>query len=65
MDDLFLGWTMRQQKIQDFIEVLAATDDPNSPENQVDAARCVGLDWKSLTNDEIAYIEEAFANGNY
>ena len=65
MDDLFLGRTMRQQKIKDFIEVLAATDDPNSAENQVDAARCVGLDWKSLTTDEIEYIEEAFANGDY
>ena len=57
----FSAYAFHQQEIDDFIEVLAATDDPNDRANQYAAARCVGLDPNSLTSDEIKYIEREVA----
>jgi hypothetical protein len=57
----FSAYAFHQQEIEDFIEVLAATDDPNDRANQYAAARCVGLDPNSLTSDEIKYIEREVA----
>lgn len=65
MDDVFGCMYVRKQMIDDFIEVLAATDDPNDYGNQMDAARCVGINLNDLTTDEIEYIEEALNDGNY
>lgn len=57
----FSAYAFHQQEIEDFIEVLAATDDPNDGNNQIAAARCIGLDPRSLTSDEIKYIEREVA----
>lgn len=65
MDDVFGCMFVRKQMIDDFIEVLAATDDPNDYSNQMDAARCVGINLHDLTADEIEYIEEELSNGNH
>ncbi len=53
----FSAYAFHQQEIDDFVEVLAASDDPNDQHNQIAAARCVGLNLDSLTSDEIDYIE--------
>lgn len=63
MDDLLFGMFVREQILNDFVEVLLATDDPNDSANQRDAARCVGLDWSTLSSDEIKYLEDKI-NGN-
>lgn len=63
MNDLFFGMMVREEILNDFVEVLLATDNPNDPANQRDAARCVGLDWHTLTSDEIKYVEDKL-NGN-
>lgn len=63
MDDLFFGMMVREEILNDFVEVLLATDDPNDSVNQREAARCVGLDWSTLTSDEINYLEDKL-NGN-
>lgn len=65
MDDVFGCMLVRKFMLDDFIEVLAATDDPNDYSNQVDAARCVGIGLNDLTTDEIEYIERKLSNGNY
>lgn len=65
MDDVFGCVFVRKQMIDDFIEVLGATDDPNDYSNQVDAARCVGINMNDLTTDEIEYIERKLSNGDY
>lgn len=65
MDDVFGCMFVRKQMIDDFIEVLAATDDIDDYGNQVDAARCVGISLDSLTTDEFNYIKEALNNGTY
>ena len=57
----FSAYAYHQQQIEDFIDVLAASDDPNDQHNQYAAARCVELDPDSLTSDEIAYIEREVA----
>ncbi len=53
----FSAYAYRTQEIEDFIDVLAASDDPNDGHNQIAAARCIGLDPNSLTPSEIKYIE--------
>lgn len=63
MDDLFFGMMVREEILNDFVEVLLATDDPNDSVNQRESARCVGLDWTTLTSDEINYLEDKL-NGN-
>lgn len=57
----FSAYAFHQQQIEDFIEVLAAADDPNDGYEQLAAARCVGLDPSSLTFDEKEYIEKEVA----
>ena len=57
----FGAYSYHQQQIEDFIDVLAASDDPNDQHNQYAAARCVELDPGSLTSDEMAYIEREVA----
>lgn len=53
----FSAYASHQQEIEDFIEVLATSTNPNSNSEQHIAAQCVGLNLNSLTSDEIAYIE--------
>ena len=57
----FSAYAYHQQEIEDFIEVLSASDDPNDSHEQYAAARCIGLDPNSLTSDEIEYIEREVA----
>ena len=54
----FSAYANRQELIEDFIDILSTMDDPNDYINQCIAARCVGLDPASLTENEIEYIEE-------
>ena len=53
----FEFFAMRQQEIEDFIDALAATSDPNDCSNQCAAAMCAKLDLGSLTSNEVYYIE--------
>lgn len=53
----FEFFAMRQQGIEDFIDALSATSDPNDYSNQCAAATCAKLDLSSLTSDEVDYIE--------
>lgn len=57
----FSAYAYHQQQIEDFINALAATGDPNDYSNQCAAAQCAGLDPNSLTSDEIKYIEREVA----
>ena len=57
----FSAYAHHQQLMDDFIEVLAASDDPNDVYNQYEAARCVGLDINSLTMEDIQYMEREVA----
>lgn len=57
MNNTFMSWACHKEEIEDFIEVLSATDDPNDRTNQYEAARCVGLNFNLLTSDEVKYIE--------
>lgn len=57
----FSAYAFHQQEIEDFINALAATSDPNDYSNQRAAAQCSGLDVNSLTSDEIDYIEREVA----
>ena len=57
----FSAYAFHQQQIEDFIDSLAATSDPNDYSNQCAAAQCTGLDLDTLTSDEIEYIERETA----
>lgn len=57
----FSAYAFHQQEIEDFIDALAATPDPNDYSNQILAAQCAKLDPNSLTSDEIKYIEREVA----
>ncbi len=57
----FSSFAFHQQEVEDFIEVLAASDDPNDLGEQVAAARLVGLNLDSLTQYEIDYIQKEVA----
>lgn len=57
----FSAYAYHQQEIEDFIDALAATSDPNDYSNQCAAAQYSGLDVNSLTSDEIDYIEREVA----
>ena len=57
----FNAYAFHQQQIEDFIDALAATSDPNDYSNQCAAAQCAGLDPNTLTSDEIKYIEREVA----
>lgn len=53
----FNAYACRQQRIEDFINALAATADPNDYSNQCAAALCANLNMDSLTFAEADYIE--------
>lgn len=53
----FNAYASRRQQIEDFINALAATKDPNDYNSQWAAALCANLNMSSLTTDEIDYIE--------
>ena len=57
----FNAYAFHQQQIEDFINALAATSNPNDYFNQCAAAQCAGLDPNTLTSDEIEYIEREVA----
>ena len=57
----FNAYAYHQQKIEDFINTLAAFDNPNESANQYAAAQMVELNINSLTSDEIDYIEREVA----
>ena len=57
----FSAYTFHQQQIEDFINALAATSDPNDYSNQCAAAASAELDLNTLTSYEIAYIESEVA----
>lgn len=57
----FNAYAYHQQKIEDFIDALAAADDPNDADTQWDLSYCVGLNLHSLTLYEIDYIEKEVA----
>lgn len=57
----FSAYAFHQQQIEDFINALAATSDPNDYSNQYAAAQCAGLNLNTLTSDEIEYIEREVA----
>lgn len=48
----------RTSKIEKFIKLLAASDNPNDPVTQYNICDQVGLDSNSFTEKEIKYIEE-------
>lgn len=60
-DSMFWGYAHHQQKIEDFINALAASPDPNDYSCQCAAAECANLNLDSLTSDEIKYIEREVA----
>ena len=49
------------QKIEDFIEALAASGNPNDGTTQRYLAKEVGLDPSELTSSDIEYIESEVA----
>ena len=57
----FNAYISRQQQIEDFINALTATKDPNDYDSQWGAALCANLNMSSLTADEINYIEREVA----
>jgi hypothetical protein len=50
------GYAAHQQAIEDFIDLLAAADDPNDELTQKELFMRVGLKQEWLTNDDIDYI---------
>ena len=57
----FSAYAFHQQQIEDFINTLAATSDPNDYSNQCAVSQYTGLDLDTLTYDEIEYIERETA----
>ena len=53
----FNAFACHKQTIENFIEILIKSDDPNAWHNQAEAMRKSGLNLNSLTSDEIKYIE--------
>ncbi len=53
----FSAYAFSQQRIEDFINALAAADDPNDGATQTDLLYGVGLNPSDLTSDDIEYIE--------
>lgn len=60
----FNAFAYHQQNIEDFIDTLAASDDPNDYSNQYAAARSANLDVNSLTAQEREYIEREVTKRN-
>lgn len=59
--DPWLLYTYHQQKVEDFINALAAVADPNDYEVQRYVARDVGIRIDDLSDGEINYIEREVA----
>lgn len=57
----FNTYAYHQQEIEDFINYLASTDDPNDFDNQSAAALAANLNIGSLTAQERNYIESEVA----
>ena len=53
----FSAYAYHEQQIEDFIEALAASPDPNDGAAQIRIAASVGISPNSLTPDELRYIE--------
>lgn len=50
-------YAMHKQSIEDFIEMLSKTKDPNDEETQLLCAEACNLNWDLLDKNEIEYIE--------
>lgn len=61
VDNAFLCYASYNQKIEDFIDLLAAADDPNDVATQDELSMRVGLTWSWLSDDELRYIEREVA----
>ncbi len=61
MSDLFNCYACHTQTIENFIDKLAETDDPNDYTTQVICASNVGLCFNSLTLSERDYVEKEVA----
>ena len=57
----FSAYAYHQQQIEDFIDALAASPDPNDWTCQCAAAGAANLDPSTLTSDEREYIEREVA----
>lgn len=57
----FNAYAYRQQQIEDFIDALAAADDPNDMDAQFHAALAANLNTSSITGQEQEYIEREVA----
>ena len=57
----FNAYAYHQQQIEDFIDALAAADDPNDMDEQFYAALAANLDTSSITDQEREYIESEVA----
>ena len=53
----FSAYAYHEQQIEDFIEALAASPDPNDGTAQVRIAASIGISPNSFTPDELRYIE--------
>jgi hypothetical protein len=60
-DTAFSAYAYRQQQIEDFINALASTSNPNDYGNQSTAALVTNLNIDSLTFDEAQYIKSEVA----
>mgnify|MGYP003329970259 CR=1 FL=1 len=58
----FNVYAMHRQQIEDFIDILAAADDPNDEATQWDALEQVGLNANDLSPADLDYIEKEVAN---
>lgn len=59
--DPWLLYTYHQQKVEDFINALAAVADPNDYGVQRQVAHAVGIRIDDLTDAEINYVEREVA----
>lgn len=57
----FNAYAYHQQKVEDFINALAATDNPNDYWNQRYACRQSGMNMSDLSAEDIDYIEREVA----
>lgn len=53
----FSAYAFHQQKIEDFIDIIVNSNNPNDTIVQTNALRKVGLKPSDLTSDDIVYIE--------
>lgn len=60
-NSVFWCYAYHQQKIEDFINALAASPDPNDYSCQCEAAEYAKLNLDDLTSDNIKYIEREVA----